>query len=280
MSIAHVNGIEISYEIQRPDIDTGKHFVVLVNGLADTKETWSAQVPALLSQGYPVLIYDNRGVGKSSRPISKYTAELLASDLKALVDKLDIPKQFHLHGVSMGGMIAQSYALAYPDDIRSLTLACTYATPNTFCSRLFDFWEDVAKKMDVATVMRDVTAWAFTQDFFKPERQNDLAEVDAAMRDIDISTDEYLSQLNVIQVFDARQHLSKLSGCPVMVLAGEEDILIPTSLSHELYEAMPHSTWRTVKGGHGGVWEFPGFYNEAMVDFIEEVDTSTGTSSA
>ena len=275
MSIAHVNGIDISYEIHRPDTDTGKPFVVLVNGLADTKETWSAQTPALLAAGYPVLTYDNRGVGKSSRPISKYTAELLAGDLKALVDKLDIPKKVHLHGVSMGGMIAQSYALTYPDDLRSLTLACTYAAPNTFCTRLFDFWEDIAKKMDVATVMRDVTAWAFTQDFFKPERQKDLAEVDATMRDIDITTDEYLSQLHVIQVFDTKEHLQKLTGFPIMVLAGEEDILIPTSLSHELQKAIPRSIWRTVKGGHGGVWEFPDAYNTVMVDFVAMVDTTS-----
>jgi 3-oxoadipate enol-lactonase len=44
-------------------------------------------------------------------------------------------------GVSMGGMIAQEYALAYPSDLRTATFACTYAAPGPFCSRMFAMWE-------------------------------------------------------------------------------------------------------------------------------------------
>ena len=51
-------------------------------------------------------------------------------------------------------------------DLRSLTLCCTYAAPGPFCSRMFKLWQDMAPVMGVPTVMRDVTLWAFTQDFF------------------------------------------------------------------------------------------------------------------
>jgi len=61
----------------------------------------------------------------------------------------------HVIGVSMGGMIAQSYALNYregEDEIASLTLACTYAAPGPFCSRMFELWRDMARRMSIADV--------------------------------------------------------------------------------------------------------------------------------
>jgi 3-oxoadipate enol-lactonase len=132
MPFAHVNDIEINYLVE----GDGPETVVLVNGLADDLLTWVYQVDALLAAGYRVLRFDNRGIGESSKPAGPYTTELFAQDAKALVDHLGITN-FHLMGVSMGGMIAQEYALAFPRDLRSLTLACTYDAPGPFCSRMF-----------------------------------------------------------------------------------------------------------------------------------------------
>jgi 3-oxoadipate enol-lactonase len=120
MPTATVNGIEINYELD----GEGPETVVLVNGLADTLETWVLQMDALLAAGYRVLRFDNRGVGATDKPPGPYTTALFAADTKGLVDELGITG-FHLLGVSMGGMIAQEYALAHPGDLRSLTLACT-----------------------------------------------------------------------------------------------------------------------------------------------------------
>jgi 3-oxoadipate enol-lactonase len=74
----------------------------------------------------------NRGIGASSKPAGPYSSKLLADDAKALADSLGITG-FHLMGVSMGGMIAQEYALSYPEDLRSVTFACTYADLGPFC---------------------------------------------------------------------------------------------------------------------------------------------------
>src|SRR5690606_7929263 len=105
----------------------------LVNGLADDLLSWEAQMPALLGAGYRVLRFDNRGIGESDTPAGPYTSRMLADDLKALVTHLEITR-FHLLGVSMGGMVVEEYVLAYPDDVVSLTLGCTYAAPDGFCT--------------------------------------------------------------------------------------------------------------------------------------------------
>src|SRR5882672_5511128 len=107
MPIANVNGTEISYRLE----GDGPETIVLVNGLADDLETWVLQMEDLLGAGYRVLRFDNRGVGQSDTPAGPYTTAQFASDTKALVDELGL-SGFHLVGVSMGGMIAQEYAIA------------------------------------------------------------------------------------------------------------------------------------------------------------------------
>ena len=256
------------------------------------------------SQPSQVLAYDNRGIGQSSRPPGPYTAQIMAADLHALLVYLDV-KDFHLLGVSMGGMIAQTYALEYPNgspaangrQMLSLSLCCTYAQPSVFCLRMFDLWADMAERMSVQDVMRDVTLWAFTVDFFR-QRTDELEEVEDAMRKLDMSLEAYLAQLNVIRRFDSTAALGELvkggemlgglDKGKITVLAGEEYILIPVVLSKDLCEAVPGSVWKTTPGGHGclvsgssthcklddfGVltnsqWEYPDQFNQTVIDFL------------
>ncbi len=263
MPTAHLNGITINYQIDGED--TGSGTIVLINGLADDLASWGFQVPALVAAGYRVLSFDNRGIGKSDRPAGPYSSRMLADDAKALVDHLGI-RGFHLMGVSMGGMISEEYALAYPDDLKSLTLACTYGTADPFCQTMFAFWADLAQKVDVPFVMRDVALWAFTGPFFE-ERPGDAAEFAAAMAALDMSVETYLAQLAVIQTHDAIGRVGAIT-VPTLVLAGEEDILIPVRLSKRLQQAIPGAAWKTVPGGHACLWESPDPFNEAFLDFV------------
>ena len=266
MPTAHVNGISINYQIDGEG--AGKGTIVLINGLADDLLSWGFQTPALVEAGYRVLSFDNRGIGKSDRPAGPYSSKQMAADAKALVDHLGITG-FHLMGVSMGGMIAEEYAIAYPGDLKSLTLGCTYGKADAFCQTMFAFWADLAKKVSVPFVMRDVALWAFTGPFFT-ERPADAAEFAAAMASLDQSVDTYLAQLAVIQDHDATDRLGQIK-VPTLVLAGEEDILIPVRLSKQLQAAIPGARWKTVPGGHACLWESPDPFNAAFLDFVRSV---------
>jgi 3-oxoadipate enol-lactonase len=261
MPMAEVNGIDINYQLE----GDGPETIVLINGLADDVTTWFGQVPDFRAAGYRVLRFDNRGIGKSGRPKGPYTTELMAKDAKVLVDKLEI-NGFHLVGVSMGGMISQEYALAYGGDLKSLSLCCTYAAPGPFCSRMFRLWQDMAPVMGVPAVMRDVTLWAFTQDFFLNQEPT-LREFEAAMAALDQPVEAYLSQLHAIQVHDTRNQLKSVN-VPTLVLAGADDILIPMNLSKELHSLIPGAEFATATGGHAFLWEFPAPFNEAVLKFI------------
>jgi 3-oxoadipate enol-lactonase len=260
MAVA-VNGIELNYRLE----GDGEETIVLINGLADDLETWVLQIDDFLAAGYRVLRIDNRGVGGSSKPAGPYSSRMLADDAKALVDHLGL-SGFHLMGVSMGGMIAQEYALAYPGDLTTVTFGCTYASPGPFCSRMFAMWADLAPVLGVPFVMRDVTLWAFTVPFFE-QRGEDLAEFETAMRYMDQPVHAYLAQLAVIQQHDTTSRLGEIT-VPSLVLAGEEDILIPVSLSRRIHDAIPGSEWATTKGGHACCWEHPAEFNRTFLDFV------------
>lgn len=194
----------------------------------------------------------------------------------------------------MGGMVAQSYALAYPNPtstsatepgsgpnptMLSLTLACTYAHPGPFCARLFAHWRAVALTVGVAEVMREVLLWAFTVPFFASA---ELHAIERAVTELDMGVPEYLAQLSVIEDFDSVAASSELWGRGevlggvrpgrVCVLVGEEDILIPVKLSRELWEGLVGAEWRTTRGGHGCVWEFAEEFNRSYIGFIKGVE--------
>jgi 3-oxoadipate enol-lactonase len=263
MSTADVNGITINYALE----GDGPETVVLVNGLADELESWGYQTPALVGAGFRVLSFDNRGVGESDKPAGPYTTRLFAEDTKALVDSLGI-SDFHLLGVSMGGMIVQEYVLAYPGDVRSLIPACTYAAPGPFCSRMFSLWEEMAPVMGLKSVMQDVTLWAFTQEFFET-RGEELAEFEEAMATLTMPIDAYLAQLSSIQTHDATARLGEIT-VPTTVIAGETDILIPVELSRRLQQGIAGSDWLTVPGGHACIWEHPDPFNDAVIAHVRK----------
>jgi 3-oxoadipate enol-lactonase len=99
------------------------------------------------------------------------------------------------------------------------------------------------------------------------------------MSQLEMSTEAYLSQLNVIQKFDSTSGLDSLKitgkglgGLPgknVLVLAGKTDILIPVVLSREISERVEGSQFLTVKGGHACMWEFPDDFNQTVLEFYK-----------
>src|SRR6056297_1015561 len=136
MPYADNDGISLYYEITDPAGDnTGPaeettteddaETVALVEGLGYGRWMWRWQRDRLADEGYRVVVFDNRGTGDSDAPEGPYTVAEMASDLEAVLADAGVERA-HVVGASMGGMIAQQYALDY-DRAASLTLMCTTA---------------------------------------------------------------------------------------------------------------------------------------------------------
>jgi 3-oxoadipate enol-lactonase len=87
------------------------------------------------------------------------------------------------------------------------------------------------------------------------------------MRFLDQPVPAYLAQLESIRTHDTTTRLTGLT-TPTLVLAGEQDILIPVELSRRLHEALPRSTFTLVPGGHCCLWEHPEPFARAIIDFV------------
>ena len=262
MTTMETNGIRIQFRLE----GKGPQTVVLINGVGDDLEAWEFQMKALLDAGLQVLRYDNRGVGGSSSPDGPYSSELMAHDLKGLIDKV-VSGPFHLVGVSMGGTIAQAFALMHPANLRSLVLANTFASPGTFTRGIFSSWGEIASSAGMSVLMRQMAPWIFSQGFFEhqPER---MAEFAAAMESTKQSATAFVAQLGALVDHDTSGRLAEITS-PTLVLAATEDILIPAAQSRRLFDGLPNAQWATITGGHGAMWETAADFNLAVIAFLQ-----------
>lgn len=96
--------------------------VLLLHGFPDDLEIWSAVIPPLLTAGYRVIAFDQRGFGESSMPsgCKHYAIRQIVDDIPAVLDALDIGKPVYVMGHDWGAAIAWAFALYYPEKVRAL----------------------------------------------------------------------------------------------------------------------------------------------------------------
>jgi 3-oxoadipate enol-lactonase len=118
MSAAQSGDVRIAYEIRGDGAP-----LTLVHGLAYDRFGWGA-LPDLLAERFRVVLIDNRGVGESDAPPGPYAVPQMAADVAAVLDDAGIERT-NLFGVSLGGYIAQEFALTWPERVDRLILAST-----------------------------------------------------------------------------------------------------------------------------------------------------------
>ena len=261
MPVVRANGIDINHQVT----GNGTQTLVLVNGVGDDLTGWAMQVDEFAQAGYRVITFDNRGVGKSSQPPGPYTSRQMAEDVKGLVEVLGV-SGFHLVGVSMGGVIAQEYAIAFPRDLRSVVLANTYAKADPYTQAGFDVWAAVAEAAGMPMMMRVQAPWVFSPEFYT-EQPDQLTEILVEMERSPQPASAFQSQIAALLTHDCASRLGSLR-TPALVLVATGDIIIRPALSRRLYQGLPSATWAEVPGGHAAFVENPAPWNRTVLDFI------------
>lgn len=196
--------------------------LLLVMGLGYPSKAWYRTRPAL-TEKYRTIAFDNRGVGQSDMPAGPYPIALMASDAAAVLDAAGV-QSAHVFGISMGGMIAQEFAIQYPQRVRSLILGCT-ASGGPHAVRA----EPEATQMLMArgSMTREQAARAAQPFIYHPATPQELIEEDLEVRRPWFPhPDAYNAQLQGILAWEAYSRLSQITA-PTLVIHGESDRLVP-----------------------------------------------------
>lgn len=224
-----------------------------------------------------VVAFDNRGAGKSSRPDYAYTIDMYVEDIKSLLNHLDIKKNVHLCGFSMGGMIAIKFILKYPEMIKSLILLATSAhVESSKFKQTFKFYRQF-ENMTFEEKFQLIIRLIYTNSFKRKLKKNKdlLKKIKNDMNLIVYSEDapqlrDYLNQWKALEDFDLRNSLNQIKQ-PTLIAIGAKDLNSSPEKSQELHGKIPNSELRILNNlKHGFIIEAPEAVNQIMWDFIEE----------
>jgi pimeloyl-ACP methyl ester carboxylesterase len=230
--------------------------LLLVTGLGMPATGWWRTVP-VLAKGFRVIMFDNRGSGRSGRPPAPYSIGRLAADALAVLDAAD-EASAHVYGVSLGGMVAQELALRAPGRVRSLVLGATTAGGRG---------HELPDRETVGFLRRHVSmpaeegVWASIPYMYGPatleRRAERIAEdVERRLR-FPPDRDGYRAQLEAAWAHDTASRLDSIA-VPTLVLHGTADRIVPFGNGRRLAELLPEARFEALAGaGHLFVTDAP-----------------------
>ncbi len=257
---AKANGIEVNYELHGKE---GAPWLVLSHSLACSVRMWDEQIAAFKDR-CRVLAYDTRGHGASDAPAGQYTLELLADDLKGLLDHLRISRA-HFCGLSMGGMIGQTFALRYPGVFASLALA---DTTSRFSPEVWPLWQErirTAESQGMDALVEPTLARWLTEPYRKsnPGPTQRVARLIAST-----PVPGYVGCCHAIPKINLTARLKEIR-CPVLVIVGEQDPGTPVAMAREIHENAPGSRLAVLpNAAHLANIEQPALFNRALGEFL------------
>lgn len=195
--------------------------VLLIMGLGYASSLWHRIRPAL-AQCYRTIAFDNRGVGLSDVPPGPYSIATMASDAAAVLDAADV-SDAHIFGISMGGMIAQEFALQYPAKTRSLILGCTSSGGPT-AVRAEKKVADILMARGMTLEQAREAMLPYIYDAATPREK---VEEDLRLRRRCLpSLEGYMAQLQGILAWEGHSRIAQITA-PTLVIHGESDALVP-----------------------------------------------------
>jgi pimeloyl-ACP methyl ester carboxylesterase len=271
MPIANIENLDIYYEI----IGQGDP-LVMIRGVGSNLDHWYEQIPDL-SKKYQLLVFDNRGIARSSDPEGSFSTRDMAADTMALMEAVGI-KKAHVLGYSMGGMIAQELALAYPGKINGLILVATDCGISMRIKARPEYSSLFTEMIRLGTNEAKTAAAGclFAKQTFesRPDIIQRYAEVSlrfpAAQKTLE-------RQWEAITRHEACGRLQNINA-PTLVITGSEDVLIPAENSRVLAKRIPNARVRSIDGGgHLFVVEKAQQFNEAVLGFLDGLSQQEGS---
>ncbi len=249
--------------------------LALIFGYGGSGRGWGEPFLKLLEAHFKTVVIDNRGTGESDKPEKPFSLADMAADVASVLDHAKIDRA-HVMGISMGGMIAQEFALNHSARLRALVLGCTLCSishgiagdPEALAALQANPDEPLAPQVErllAACCAKPFLASARGQAVLK-ER---VAEV---MNYPMTPFHTYQLQGGAIGSFDTFDRLSLIKA-PTLVITGTSDLLVPDANSDILKERIAGAHIHKIPGaGHLFFWEVPEYSAAVITKFLLAVN--------
>jgi 3-oxoadipate enol-lactonase len=255
------NGIETNYVI-----DGEGPWLTMSHSLASNLTMWDEQAK-LLARKFKVLRYDTRGHGGSGAPPGPYTLDQLADDAKALFDALGI-EQTHWVGLSMGGMVGETFALKHPGFFQSMVLADTTARRPPNAAEMWGERIRIAESQGMDALVESTLARWFTEPY-RQSRKDVMERIGNHIRSTPVAG--FVGCCHAISKVDVLDRLPEIK-CPALVIVGEEDHGTPPEMARAIHANLPGSELVLIpNAAHFSNVEQEKAFDDAMTAFLDRV---------
>ena len=258
-----LNGRSIAYDLIGPETAP---VVCMTHSLASDGGMWAEQVPALLTGGFRVLRIDMRGHGGSDPGDGVYTMSLLASDVAAVLDALQLPK-VHYIGLSIGGMIGQAFALEHGPRLLSAMWCDTMPQTPPGSTRVWEDREKIVRDANSLVPLADVTVERWLTDAVKTQRPNRYRQIRDTVAAINPAG--YLGCTAAIRNYDFVPQLPSVK-LPVLVVCGADDAGTPPEANRRIASLVPGARYEQIAAArHFPNVEHPETFNHIMMSWLK-----------
>jgi 3-oxoadipate enol-lactonase len=244
-----LDGTKIFYDVS----GTSGPEVVLIQGLGLSSRFWFDLPERLRADGYRVLVLDNHGVGRSEAPAGRlaYKMAEMADDVAHVMDAAGFAAAYVV-GISMGGMIAQHVALRHAVRVRGLALlATTCGLPHGHLPALRELPRLVAIGVSQQRDPIGALARILVPKRHQPRARELLAGWPEVIKREGVRPRAFLGQLASVATHSTGFRLREIR-CPVVVVTGDEDVLVPAKNAHVLVRRLRNAHLEVIPDcGHG-----------------------------
>jgi len=263
MPQARAGEVNLYYEIH----GAGPPLAVF-NGLGGNMATWDPEFIDGLAMHFRTLVFDNRGTGRSDKPDHPYSIKMFADDAAALFETLGFARA-HIFGASMGGMIAQQFALDHAGRVEGLVLCCTTPGGSDSTPPSLETLQAIANTdgLSPAELTRRNRRLAFMPSFIAAHEEYLDAKL---LKEIEYPTPPHAlaHHFGAAVHFNVAERLSEIRQ-PTLVMVGREDLMVPAPNSMLLARHIPRADLIVfAQAGHGVLTERRAECLEAIVSFL------------
>ncbi|MFM0559711.1 alpha/beta fold hydrolase [Paraburkholderia sediminicola] len=236
-----INGIETRYVLSN---EGGGPWLTFIHQLGGDLSVWD-QLAGYFRDEYTVLRYDLRGHGKTAVSSEPFSVADLSRDLAALLDAVGAPTT-HLVGMSMGGMIAQQFALDHPSRVDTLTVADTTCGTLPEGRAIWDQRAAAARTDGMASLVPATLSRWLTPDFqaAHPEAVEQIREVLSHTL-----PEGYAMACEALRDFDLRGKLGTIR-CPTLAVGGRHDTGTPPAATQAIADAIQGAQFEMLEAAH------------------------------